>query len=804
MKKILLLLSLFLFVNTSFANEYKCVTSWESKNEKHNLYHSKNFDLTESSDIYKCDNYWMQWNVINTLWWNDKVYISKNTKKRKLIINLWDGDDSFFHTFHDRQLMNAEIDGWNGYDKIYIHNLKKSDLYIEWKCSDSCVIKHAWNYDRLLWNIKLKNIEEIILDDENINWDTENEVSDSDDSNDSNNNSDDDSEDTKIITSKAVDLENYKYLIPAYWWNYDLNKKLLEVNKAIVIVNPWNWDFEKAQEVFNDMIEKTHKNDNLAVWYIYTLYWKRSLSTVKKRIDNWLKEYPSIEWFFFDEVSSSKDELEFYTEIYNYVKSKNENLIVILNPWTTPDKWYMNISDNIVLYETYCERYSKYKQPTWINQYANSRFSYLWLRCSQSQYDNLSNKYKNYIQYFTNDWNDSNTWDSLSKYVLTENEDNSNINPDNWNNNIKYIFSAKNKFNNFLIYYSYPSRIFEANDIRYSDKKREFNEKMKISVREFSKFDSIVWSSRLPDPTHKDNKFTKELIKILKWNVNSYWYIALYDWYKWKATKQTVCRDIKEWKGMWVNWIFFDEASFNYFKQNNKSFSAYQSYIKSVYSCAKKEWFKVMFNTWSSKDIIKALPDLTPNDSFLIEWFRWAEWKHRTDTDRVERNVKMIPFTKAKYACQADWRKWWTQKQINNVAKEVKDEMNKYCFLRSVQDDAGHWAHVIYAQDKALDLSEDLEINAIDLEFENLYFDRLEEDLWKYNKYYKIFEKVFESKKDKILNNDNYQNLENYLTLQLFNTFTNKLFLDLKNKDFKAIELYLKDLKKVIKNLKEI
>jgi hypothetical protein len=47
-----------------------------------------------------------------------------------------------------------------------------------------------------------------------------------------------DYKDTKIINSKVINLVNYKYLIPAYWWSYDLNKKLLEVNKAIVIVNP--------------------------------------------------------------------------------------------------------------------------------------------------------------------------------------------------------------------------------------------------------------------------------------------------------------------------------------------------------------------------------------------------------------------------------------------------------------------------------------------------------------------------------------------------------------------------------------
>jgi len=39
-----------------------------------------------------------------------------------------------------------------------------------------------------------------------------------------------------------IDLSSYKTIIPAYWWDYKLNKKVSELaeKSAIVIVNPSN------------------------------------------------------------------------------------------------------------------------------------------------------------------------------------------------------------------------------------------------------------------------------------------------------------------------------------------------------------------------------------------------------------------------------------------------------------------------------------------------------------------------------------------------------------------------------------
>ena len=254
---------------------------------------------------------------------------------------------------------------------------------------------------------------------------------------------------TWLSNVNAVNLDSYKNLIPAYWWSYDLNNKLtkLDPNSSIVIVNPSNGDFNNTEDVFVDEINKTHQKNNLAIGYIYTKYWNRNLDEVKKRVDDWLKYYPNIDGIFLDEVSDEGSKLDYYTKIYNYIKSKNPNLIVVLNPWTTPDKWYFNIADKIVVFENPCSDYNNYTMPEWEKNYED-KISFLWYSCSQEQYNKLENKYWQYATYFTDDWTDWNPWDSFSKYLLkgSNNSDNTTTN----NAEKKYAPYSFEKFHNIL------------------------------------------------------------------------------------------------------------------------------------------------------------------------------------------------------------------------------------------------------------------------------------------------------------------------------------------------------------------
>ncbi len=218
-----------------------------------------------------------------------------------------------------------------------------------------------------------------------------------------------------LIFASNSKLEWYKYLVPAYWWSFGYNNDLLNLKDAVIILNPSNWEFSSSEPVFIDLIQRSKYNNNLVIWYVYTWYWKRNFLDIKNNIDNYLKFY-NIDWFFLDEASSSKDKIDFYKKIYNYIKSKDKNLLVFLNPWITPDKWYLNISDNIIIYENPCNNYKDFFPPIWLKNYPNSKFSFLWLECNQEDNKKLTQKYGKYLTYFTEDWKDWNPWDTFSKY----------------------------------------------------------------------------------------------------------------------------------------------------------------------------------------------------------------------------------------------------------------------------------------------------------------------------------------------------------------------------------------------------
>jgi len=442
MKKISLIILIFIsHLTITNANNYKCDSIWNNSDTKHNLYSEWDFIMTDSDDTYKCDNYWMQWNTLDSKWWNDSIYISKNTWNKQLTINMWDWNDNFYHTFHNIQLNWTTINGWNWNDTVNISWANVDEFEIVWDCKNNCKIKHKES-SYLFKDVELISIENLTFN--NILVTNTNNSSKYYSNNIVNN-----TNNSNIIFLQnkypKIDLSSYKTIIPAYWWNYELNKKISTFKKksAIIIINPSNWDFDNTEDIFVDEIKQTQKNNNLAIWYIYSKYWKRNLNTIKKSINNWLKYYPNIGWIFVDETSNSKYDYNFYKEIFNYIKSKNNNLVVVLNPWTNTDESYVNISDNIIIYENPCKEYNNHKVTDWIKKYNKDKFSFLWYKCNQSEYSNLLNEYKDYIKYFTDDWNDWNPWDSLSSfYKIAYNTTNSNIIDNNtksqniniWNN----------------------------------------------------------------------------------------------------------------------------------------------------------------------------------------------------------------------------------------------------------------------------------------------------------------------------------------------------------------------------------
>lgn len=76
----------------------------------------------------------------------------------------------------------------------------------------------------------------------------------------------------------------------------------------------------------------------------------RSIEDIKQMMDQYKSWYPEVNGLMLDEVSSSESKLEFYSELEKYARSIGYTYIKG-NPGTRPAEGYLQIFDNISIYE---------------------------------------------------------------------------------------------------------------------------------------------------------------------------------------------------------------------------------------------------------------------------------------------------------------------------------------------------------------------------------------------------------------------------------------------------------------------
>ena len=142
-------------------------------------------------------------------------------------------------------------------------------------------------------------------------------------------------------------------IVPSYFRDKSLWSRLLSVHSSklfFVVVNPDTGPGEEVDPLFKEVVSSLKKGGKHPIGYIYTSWGKRPREEVKLDVDKWLKLYPDIDGFFFDEVSAQEEDFSYYRELYRYVKSKG-SYYVVLNPGTFPEEDYFSIADFVVVLE---------------------------------------------------------------------------------------------------------------------------------------------------------------------------------------------------------------------------------------------------------------------------------------------------------------------------------------------------------------------------------------------------------------------------------------------------------------------
>jgi len=100
----------------------------------------------------------------------------------------------------------------------------------------------------------------------------------------------------------------------------------------------------------------------------------RSIIDVKAEIDLYVNLY-KVDGIFFDEAWVGDCNLyNYYSSLYQYVKSKGGKATVVINPGTTIPECYMTATDIVMNGETDYQNYQNWRGAGWESKYPANRF----------------------------------------------------------------------------------------------------------------------------------------------------------------------------------------------------------------------------------------------------------------------------------------------------------------------------------------------------------------------------------------------------------------------------------------------
>ena len=195
--------------------------------------------------------------------------------------------------------------------------------------------------------------------------------------------------------------------------------------QIVAIINPNNGPNNGPPNTdYQQGIKDLHQAGVKIIGYVPSNYAKRDLEAVKADIEIYLK-YFKIDGIFIDEVANTQDKLNYYQQLYLYIKSHATFYQVIINPGVNIAENYISksVADTTVIFENYQKAWINYHPPAYTRNYSSQYFAALIhttanRKLMKSILDQAA-KYKFGYIYVTNDSTDTanhNPWDSLPEY----------------------------------------------------------------------------------------------------------------------------------------------------------------------------------------------------------------------------------------------------------------------------------------------------------------------------------------------------------------------------------------------------
>ena len=238
--------------------------------------------------------------------------------------------------------------------------------------------------------------------------------------------------------SQVAKSNSLKILLPLYiypnWYepdNYTWSQVVTAAKRIpiVAIINPNNGpDGNPPNRDYARGLEDLKQADVTTIGYVHTQYGDRPIAEVKRDIDLYY-QYFGVRGIFIDESASNVAEIDYYQDIYNYIKAKGDRELVIINPGTHTDREYITrpAADTSVIFENYSHVWGEYQPQAYVDSNQSEHFASLIHSVSdaatmKSHLDKAVESNIGYI-YITDDSpnnDDGDPWNSLPPYWQEE------------------------------------------------------------------------------------------------------------------------------------------------------------------------------------------------------------------------------------------------------------------------------------------------------------------------------------------------------------------------------------------------
>ncbi len=220
-------------------------------------------------------------------------------------------------------------------------------------------------------------------------------------------------------------------LIPSYFYPAGAGNGWPQLNTAAAqvaltaILNPNSGPGATVDPNYTNAVNSLRNSGGRVIGYVSTVYATRPAAQVKADILKYKNLY-AIDGIFLDEMTNSNlgSDLNYYADIYGYIKSLNADYRVVGNPGTNTQPAYITTptTDTVVSFESDVG-YASWTPSTWTANFATRRFSNLPYNIAtevamQSAVNAAASKRVGYV-YVTDD-NGANPWDRLPTYWNAE------------------------------------------------------------------------------------------------------------------------------------------------------------------------------------------------------------------------------------------------------------------------------------------------------------------------------------------------------------------------------------------------